>query len=64
MRPAQPVGERGELVAAAGGEEQMAAFLGKSFGGGGTDALGGAGDEDALAAQMQVHGCLAWREGA
>ena len=43
-------------VAAAGGEEEMAAFLGEGFGGGRTDALGGAGDENALAAQMQVHG--------
>src|SRR5690349_9971694 len=34
----------------------MAAFLGKGLGGRRADALGGAGDQDAFAAQMQVHG--------
>src|SRR5437879_5559590 len=56
MRRAQPVGQRLQLIAAAGGKPEVAAFLGKGFGGGGTNALGRAGDEDALAAQMQIHG--------
>ncbi len=34
----------------------MAAFLGKGFGGGGTNALGRASDQDTLAAQMEIHG--------
>jgi hypothetical protein len=56
VRRTQAVGERLQLIAAAGGEEQMTAFLGKGFGGRGADALRCAGDEDALAAQMQIHG--------
>ena len=56
VRRAQAVGQRLQLIAAAGGEQEMAAFLGKGFGGGRANALGGAGDQDALAAQMQVHG--------
>ena len=56
VRRAQPLGERLQLVAAAGGEPEMAAFLGEGFGGGRADALRCAGDEDALAAQMQIHG--------
>src|SRR5207249_8628261 len=52
----QPVGQRLQCVAAAGGEPQMAAFLGKGFGGGRANALGGTGDQDALAAQVQIHG--------
>ena len=40
----------------------MAAFLGKGFGGGRANALRCAGDQDALAAQMQIHGItrLSW----
>ena len=53
---AQPVGQRLQRIAAAGGEKQVAAFLGKGFGGGRANAFGRAGDEDALAAQMQIHG--------
>ena len=34
----------------------MTAFLGEGFGSGGADALGGAGDEDALAGEMKIHG--------
>jgi hypothetical protein len=34
----------------------MATFLGKGLGGGSTDALRCAGDQDALAAQMEIHG--------
>ena len=60
MRPAQPIGERLQLIAAAGSEPEVAAFLGKGFGGGRANALGGAGDEDTLAAQMQVHGITRW----
>ena len=43
-------------IAAAGGEHEVAAFFGKGFGGRRANALGGAGDQDALAAQMQIHG--------
>ena len=60
---AQPVGQRLQLVAAAGGKPEMAAFLGEGFGGGRADALGGAGDENALAAQMQIHGNYSLAEG-
>ncbi|MGY4291054.1 hypothetical protein ACVWXO_010320 [Bradyrhizobium sp. LM2.7] len=49
MRRAQALGQRLELIAAAGGEQQMAAFLGERLGGGCADALGRAGDQDALA---------------
>jgi hypothetical protein len=42
------------LIAAAGGKKQMATFLG----GGSTDALRCAGDQNALAAQMKIHGIL------
>ena len=56
VRRAQPLGQRLQLIAAAGGEPQMAAFLGKGFGGGRANALRCAGDQDALAAQMQIHG--------
>src|SRR6185437_359761 len=57
VRLAQPLGQRLELVAAARRQHQMRAFLGKRFGGGRADALRCAGDQDALAAQMKVHGC-------
>ena len=56
MRRAQPLGQRLQLIAAAGGEPEMAAFLGKGLGGGRANALRGAGDQDALAAQMKIHG--------
>ena len=56
VRRAQPLGQRLQLIAAAGGEHEVAAFLGEGFGGGRANALGGAGDQDALAAQMQIHG--------
>jgi hypothetical protein len=38
----------------------MAAFLGKSFGGGCTNALGRAGDEDSFAGKMQIHKNARW----
>ena len=53
---AQPVGQRLQRIATAGGKQQVAAFLGKGFGGGRANALGGAGDQDAFAAQVQIHG--------
>src|SRR5205814_7568489 len=56
MGGAQPLGQRFQRIAAAGGEKKVAAFLGEGFGRGSADALGGAGDQDALAAQMQIHG--------
>ena len=56
MRRAQPFGQRLQRIAAAGREQQMAAFLGEGFGGGGTYALRCARNQDALAAQMQIHG--------
>src|SRR5438445_12756565 len=52
----QTLGQRLELIAAARRESEMAAFLGKGFGGGRANALGGAGDQDAFAAQMKIHG--------
>ena len=52
----QPVAQGFQLIAAAGGEPQVAAFLGKGLGRGRANALGGAGDQDTLAAQMQIHG--------
>src|SRR4051794_18185549 len=55
--------ERRETVTAAGGEPDVTAFLGKGLGGSGADALGGAGDENALAAQMKVHGNSRWLGG-
>src|SRR3984893_7610759 len=60
MRPAQPIGERLQLIATARCEPEVAAFFGKGFGGGRANALRGAGDEDALAAQMQIHGTTRW----
>ena len=45
-----------QLIAAAGGEAEVAAFLRESFGRGRANTFGGAGDQDALAAQMQIHG--------
>jgi hypothetical protein len=56
VRRAQALGQRLQLIAAAGGKAEMAAFFGKGFGGGRTDAFRCAGDQDALAAQMEVHG--------
>src|ERR1700676_3489343 len=56
MRRAQPLAERLQLIAAAGRQPQMAAFFGEGFGGGRTNALRCAGDQDALATQMQIHG--------
>ena len=60
MRAAQALGQRLQLIAASRREPEMAAFRGKGFGGGRANALGGAGDEDALAAQMQIHGSTRW----
>src|ERR1041385_5135564 len=62
---AQAISERLQRVAAAGGKATVAAFLGEGLGGGRANAFGGAGDENALAAQMQVHGeySLAWIKG-
>ena len=62
---AQAIGQRLQRVAAAGGKAKVAAFLGEGFGGGRANALGGAGDENAFAAQMQVHGNtrLLWKRG-
>ncbi|MGY3150445.1 hypothetical protein ACVWYQ_007444 [Bradyrhizobium sp. USDA 3397] len=56
VRGAQTVGQRLELIAATRREEEMRAFLGEGLGGGCANALGRAGDQDALAAQMQIHG--------
>src|SRR5215216_5513226 len=63
MVRAQPVGERLQLIAAAGGEAKVAAFLGEGFGRGRANAFRGAGDKDALAAQMQIHGPYSLQEG-
>ena len=60
MGRSQAVRQRVQLVAAAGREAEIAAFFRKGFGGGGANALGGAGDQDALAAQMKVHGVLSF----
>jgi hypothetical protein len=38
----------------------MSAFLGEGFGCGRANALRGAGDKDAFAAQMKVHGIARW----
>ena len=56
VRAAQPLGQRLELFAVAGRQHQMGAFLGEGFGRRGADTLGGAGDQDALATQMKIHG--------
>jgi hypothetical protein len=56
MYRSQTLGERLQLIAAAGGKAEMTAFLGKGLGGGRANALGGAGDQDALSAQMEIHG--------
>ena len=63
VRGAQPLGQRFQLLAVAGGQHDVAAFLGKGFGRGRANALGGAGDQDALAAQMQIHGITRLGEG-
>jgi hypothetical protein len=39
VRRSQPLGERLQLIAAAGGKKQMATFLGEGLGGGGTYAF-------------------------
>jgi len=52
----QPLGNGLELIAAAGRKAEMAAFFGKGFGGRSPNALRGAGDQDAFAAQMKIHG--------
>ncbi len=56
VRPPQPFGQRLQRIAAAGREHEVAAFLGEGFGGGRADALRCARNQDALAAQMQIHG--------
>src|SRR6185312_13947977 len=53
---AQAVGQRLQRIAGAGRKADMTAFLGEGFGRGRANAFGGAGDENALAAQVQVHG--------
>ncbi len=63
VRGAQPLGQRFQLLAVAGGQHDVAAFLGKGFGGGRANALGGAGNQDTLAAQMQIHGNTRLGEG-
>ncbi len=63
VRRAQPLGQRLQLLAVAGGQHDVAAFLGKGFGRGRANALGGAGDQDAFAAQMQIHGISRLAEG-
>ena len=64
MRGAQPLGKRFQLLAVAGGQHDVAAFFGKGFGRGRANALGGAGDEDTLAAQVQIHGISRLGEGS
>jgi hypothetical protein len=44
------------LIAAAGRKPEMSTFFGKSLGSGCADAFRCAGDQDALAAQMKIHG--------
>ena len=56
MGGAQALGERLQLIAAAGGKPDMTAFLGENLRGGRADALRCAGYQDALAAQMEIHG--------
>ena len=56
MGRAQALTERLQMVAAAGGKAEVAAFFGKGFGRGRADTLRCARDQDAFAAQMQVHG--------
>ena len=53
---AQALGQRLQLIAAAGREHDVTAFLGEGLGGGSANALRCAGDQDTLAAQMQIHG--------
>ena len=45
-----------ELIAAASRQAKVAAFFGKGLGGRSPNALRGAGDQDAFAAQMKIHG--------
>ena len=59
----KPFGERLQLFAVAGGQHDVGPFLRKGFGRGRANALGGAGDQDALAAEMQIHGISRLGEG-
>jgi hypothetical protein len=52
----QPVCQRLHLLHIAGREAEIAAFFGKRFRGRRADTLGCARDQDALAAQMKIHG--------
>jgi hypothetical protein len=56
MRRAQPLGKCFQCIAAAGRQHDVTAFLGKGFGCGRANALRCAGDQDTLAAQVQIHG--------
>jgi hypothetical protein len=56
MGRAQTLRESLQLIAAAGRQPKMTAFFGKGFGGRRAEALGCAGDQDAFAAQMKIHG--------
>ena len=56
MGRSQALHECLQLIAAAGRQTEMAAFFGKGFGGRRADALRCAGDQDAFAAQMKIHG--------
>jgi hypothetical protein len=60
MSRSQAFGQRLQLLAAARREPEMSAFFGKGFGGSRADALRCAGDQHALAAQMEVHGIARW----
>jgi len=56
MRRSQPLGEGLQLVRRCGQLTGDGNLPRQGLGGGGTDALGRAGDQDALAAQMEIHG--------
>jgi hypothetical protein len=60
---AQAIGQCLQLIAAAGGQHDMGAFFGERLGGGRADALRCARDQDALAAQMEIHGITRLRMG-
>src|SRR5205085_9765918 len=55
MGRAEPLGNRLQLIAAAGGKPDMSAFFGECFGSGRADAFRCACDQDTFAAQMEIH---------